>query len=414
MENLSLSVPDLLQTVKNYVGTDKHEQLDEMLRRYTSKQLGKQQLQFELRVVAGRDALRQALLAMVPQIDELQKKREAMKLQQVRRPSSRSCMCKSACACVRSLVMSQQYCPSPQNVGQSSASTPSATLGDLPVLAAQTAGGASRPDTHCSSTSNYKTLPEGEEEAGGFPPPAVALSGVKTEPVNGDAVAAAAGIEPAAASSAMADGGHVKAEPGQMPVGAACSCDVNAQDAPSCSQPSIGAGSAAVADHDGTARAHGGGVGGLRGPGGAGPGAGGAGAGTGGAGAGTGVGTCHEVHTGGSGGSGGVAPGRKSTLPVHALVHAFHCNDDRCTQRTCFETKGVLKRMVRGATPLPMKQPGLPELVLVWLALMNAPSSRTVPLQRLHVEQCRSRANPTMPPECKVCKLWQVSDGILA
>ena len=113
MENLSLSVPDLLQTVKNYVGTDKHEQLDEMLRRYTSKQHGKQQLQFELRVVAGRDALRQALLAMVPQIDELQKNREAMKLQQVRRPSSRSCMCKSACACVRSLVMSQQYCPFP-------------------------------------------------------------------------------------------------------------------------------------------------------------------------------------------------------------------------------------------------------------------------------------------------------------
>ena len=89
-EELRLSVPDLLQTVKNYVGTDKHEQLDELLRRYTSKQLGKQQLQFELRVVAGRDALRQALLAMVPQIDELQKKREAMKLQQVRRHSSRS------------------------------------------------------------------------------------------------------------------------------------------------------------------------------------------------------------------------------------------------------------------------------------------------------------------------------------
>ena len=81
MENLSLSVPDLLQTVKNFVSADKHEQLDEMLKRYTSKQLGKQQLQFELRVVAGRDALRQALLAMVPQIDELQKKREAMKQQ---------------------------------------------------------------------------------------------------------------------------------------------------------------------------------------------------------------------------------------------------------------------------------------------------------------------------------------------
>jgi hypothetical protein len=44
MENLSLSVPDLLQTVKNYVGEDKHGQLDEMLHRYTSKQLGKQQV----------------------------------------------------------------------------------------------------------------------------------------------------------------------------------------------------------------------------------------------------------------------------------------------------------------------------------------------------------------------------------
>ena len=44
MENLSLSVPDLLQTVKNYVGPEKHEQLDEMLQRYTSKQLGKQQV----------------------------------------------------------------------------------------------------------------------------------------------------------------------------------------------------------------------------------------------------------------------------------------------------------------------------------------------------------------------------------
>ena len=44
MENLSLSVPDLLQTVKNYVGQEKHNQLDEMLHRYTSKQLGKQQV----------------------------------------------------------------------------------------------------------------------------------------------------------------------------------------------------------------------------------------------------------------------------------------------------------------------------------------------------------------------------------
>ena len=41
------------------------------------------QLQLELREVAGREALRRALLAMVPhQIDELQKKRELMKQQQ--------------------------------------------------------------------------------------------------------------------------------------------------------------------------------------------------------------------------------------------------------------------------------------------------------------------------------------------
>lgn len=26
---------------------------------------------------------------------------------------------------------------------------------------------------------------------------------------------------------------------------------------------------------------------------------------------------------------------------------------------------------------------------------------------RLHVEQCRGRADPAQPPECKVCKLWQ-------
>ena len=75
----------------------------------------------------------------------------------------------------------------------------------------------------------------------------------------------------------------------------------------------------------------------------------------------------------GSSGSGASSQqsGRKSTLPVHALVHAFHCTDDQCNQKTCPETKGVLKRM------------------------------------RLHVEQCRSRADPTQPPECKVCKLWQ-------
>ena len=46
-------------------------------------------------MVAGRDALRQALLAMVPQIDELQRKREAMKVCQSALP-----LCNSAASCV--------------------------------------------------------------------------------------------------------------------------------------------------------------------------------------------------------------------------------------------------------------------------------------------------------------------------
>ena len=44
MENLSLSVPDLLQTVKRYVDEAKHEELDAMLRRYMAKELGKTQV----------------------------------------------------------------------------------------------------------------------------------------------------------------------------------------------------------------------------------------------------------------------------------------------------------------------------------------------------------------------------------
>ena len=43
MENLSLSVPDLLQTVKRYVEPAKHEELDAMLKRYMAKELGKTQ-----------------------------------------------------------------------------------------------------------------------------------------------------------------------------------------------------------------------------------------------------------------------------------------------------------------------------------------------------------------------------------
>ena len=44
MENLSLSVPDLLTTVKQFVQPEKHEQLDQLLQRYMQKEFGKQQV----------------------------------------------------------------------------------------------------------------------------------------------------------------------------------------------------------------------------------------------------------------------------------------------------------------------------------------------------------------------------------
>ena len=72
----SLSVLNLFATVKNYVPPDTHPALDDILERYRSRQLGKQQMQLELRRVAGRNVLRQALLSMVPDIDQQLWKRE--------------------------------------------------------------------------------------------------------------------------------------------------------------------------------------------------------------------------------------------------------------------------------------------------------------------------------------------------
>ena len=43
MADLRLSVPELIGTIKNYVVPEKHEQLDEVCKRDTSKQLGMQQ-----------------------------------------------------------------------------------------------------------------------------------------------------------------------------------------------------------------------------------------------------------------------------------------------------------------------------------------------------------------------------------
>ncbi len=275
MENLSLSVPDLLRTVKKFVPDAKHNQLDQMLSRYLNKELGKQQvrprthahtrhptlttpitplrcasirraararaqppspprplspltrltpsrlntqLQIELRSVAGRDALRQALLAMVPQIDELQKRREQLKFQQLQ-------------------------------------------------------AGGSNNGNGFSSSSGVKL-----EQPPTMPPLAGAPSTASDAAINGKAAAAAS---------------------------------------------SSGGGSSSAA----------------------------------------------------TAGAPGASTARKSTLPVQALVHAFHCTDDQCTQKSCHETKLVLKRM------------------------------------KTHVEGCNSRAKAAaageVAPECKVCKLWQ-------
>ena len=128
-EILFLSVPDLLTTVKQFLMPEKHEQLDQILQRYMQKELGKQQVrssswavrlcvhphmpslarvlrdtftdsspstssplqfQIELRSVAGREALQCALLAMVPQIDEISKKRREWMKQQQQQQATKS------------------------------------------------------------------------------------------------------------------------------------------------------------------------------------------------------------------------------------------------------------------------------------------------------------------------------------
>jgi hypothetical protein len=84
---------------------------------------------------------------------------------------------------------------------------------------------------------------------------------------------------------------------------------------------------------------------------------------------------------GAPGAAGSSSQGRKSTLPVQRLVHAFHCTNPACQQKTCAGTKQVLKRM------------------------------------EVHVQQCPTRraqqsaqqgGPPPQQAECKVCKLWQL------
>ena len=76
------SISGLVQSVKKHVEASKHLAIDELLERFTSKQLDKQQLRIELINVAGIDALQQALRETVPQLEELAEAHQAMEQQQ--------------------------------------------------------------------------------------------------------------------------------------------------------------------------------------------------------------------------------------------------------------------------------------------------------------------------------------------
>ncbi len=89
MDGLTLDVSALMRNVKQYADPAKHAELDAMLRGYTAKTLDKTQLQEQLRLVAGRDAIKQALMAMVPELDEIQKKREQQRQLQQRQQQQR-------------------------------------------------------------------------------------------------------------------------------------------------------------------------------------------------------------------------------------------------------------------------------------------------------------------------------------
>jgi hypothetical protein len=329
--------------VKNFVSPDKHEQLDEMLKRYTSKQLGKQQLQFELRVVAGRDALRQALLAMVPQIDELQKKRELMKQTELQRTD-------------------------PGISPAANASTSTGTVAGTVPLQQQTKGGeASVVDQLPPLMGGHSDAQRTDAAHAGFAASAVQTAGsAKTDEDRvigcwsvdvGTSSDTAAVVTQLRASTASAAGGAVIrwavhgarvlmqiAQPRAGPESAKALLPAIAGE--ESTWHSASAIEVAAAYHAVTDISRGGSP----------------------PDADTANGVAAKIEAGGGGRDGasltvgqqgviddgsappasaqqGVNPGRKSTLPVHALVHAFHCIDDNCVQKTCPETKGVLKRM---------------------------------------------------------------------
>ena len=284
------------------------------------------QLQLELRLVAGRDALRQALLAMVPQIDELQKKRELMKQQQQQQQRQQQMQIQ--------MQMQQQQ----QQLQRQSSDAGLSGLGPLQPVKMEGSSSqvrtdaAAPPPAHAASSRSPPSRPKLS-----FPPFSQADgSGASSSTADGNgAVKPEGGADGAVKTEGAAGQPLVKQEAGSAAVPGQ-----PGQVAPSPVKPEGGV-------------ANGGVAGGVAPPGAAGP----------------------SGAPAAAGGSSSQGQGRKSTLPVQALVHAFHCSDPGCQQKTCADTKQVLKRM------------------------------------EVHVAQCPARRNAqaagAQPLECKVCKLWQ-------
>merc|ERR1712083_645526 len=66
------SMEDLILAMKRACPASVHAQLDDIMDRYKRNEISRQHMQLELRLVAGREPLRQGLLYLFPDIDLLQ------------------------------------------------------------------------------------------------------------------------------------------------------------------------------------------------------------------------------------------------------------------------------------------------------------------------------------------------------
>jgi len=77
----AVNVPIFISAVKQFVPESemqRHLELEEMIDAYNSRSIGKQELQVRLRRVAGRQALKKALLTLFPQVNELHQAQEIL------------------------------------------------------------------------------------------------------------------------------------------------------------------------------------------------------------------------------------------------------------------------------------------------------------------------------------------------